>query len=120
MNKKTRTIIFIIAATVFNIVIFFAVFAAFFAFYIFIVAPYMLSDDGLSGFITPIMILIFVLAIVISFLVYRAALNRFFIKVDAEQYFDPLFVKQNRKKDKISKDTISDKQTVGASAPEKI
>jgi hypothetical protein len=99
MNKRKNTLIFIIVATVFNIVLFLAVFTAFFALYIFVLAPYMLSDDGLSGFITPIMLIMFVASIIISFLIYRVSLNHFFRKIDMETYFDPIFVKRQKQKD---------------------
>jgi hypothetical protein len=97
MNRKTNTVLFIIGATIYNIIVFLAVFTVFFMLYIFVVAPYMLGDDGLSGFITPVMLFIFALAIVISFLIYRVTIQFFFRKVDAEKYFDPVFAKQKPK-----------------------
>jgi hypothetical protein len=106
MTKKTNTLLFIIGATVFNILIFLAVFTVFFVLYIFVIAPYMLGDDGLSGFITPVMLFIFVLAIVLSFLIYRVSLNYFFKKVDIETHFDPLFAKRNGAKNKTTAQQI--------------
>ena len=92
MNKKTNTILFICAATLFNIITFFAVFLALFLIFL-VFSSKLLSDNGLSSLIAPIFIVIFVGAIALSFLIYRAVLGLFIRKVDTDQYFTPLFIK---------------------------
>ena len=83
MNKRTNTLLFILAGTVFNIVttmisfiILLVVYMRFFS--------NMLVESGL-----PIVI-IFILSIVISFVVYRQAVKIITKKVDMEKYFDPI------------------------------
>jgi hypothetical protein len=97
MGKKTNTIFFVLLATIFNIVVFFAVFVALMALYLFVIAPYLLSDSGLGTLATPFLAVTFVLSILFSFLIYRSAINLFFRKMDPEERFAPLFVKTPKK-----------------------
>jgi hypothetical protein len=98
MNKKTNTLIFIAGATLFNIIIFFAAFTALMFLYLFVIAPYLLGDDGLSGITSIVLIVFFVGSIVLSFFIYRIAINLFIKKINLEKYFDPVFININKKK----------------------
>jgi hypothetical protein len=91
MTKKGNTIIFLIAATGFNILLTVMIFVGlFFLFFIFI-RP-LISDNGIV-FALPV---IFVIAIFISFAVYRALLKRFLANFDMDKYFDTAFSLKKR------------------------
>ena len=86
MNKKVNTLLFVLGATLFNMLITVICFAALLLLYAKKIMP-VIPEDGRSwGF--P---LIFIAAIAISFFVYRLALKIFLKKVEAEKYFDPFF-----------------------------
>ncbi|MDR3301090.1 MAG: leader peptide processing enzyme [Spirochaetaceae bacterium] len=92
-RKKLNTVFFVLLATLFNLVVFFVVFVACMALYLLVIAPYLLSGSGLETLAAPFLAVIFILSIVLSFLIYRSAINYFFRKVDPEERFSPLFVK---------------------------
>ena len=93
MNKKANTILFILGATLFNIlvaVISFIGLTVLYARYIMALIPESSRAWGFS--------LIFIMSIIISFLVYRYLLKYLLKKIDVEKYFDPLFVRRYKKK----------------------
>jgi len=94
-DKRRNTLIFLGAATVFNILIFFLVFIACMFFYIYIVSPYVQSDDSLGALATPFLIVTFIVSIAVSFVVYRAALGLFSGKVDFDECFESFFTLEN-------------------------
>jgi lysylphosphatidylglycerol synthetase-like protein (DUF2156 family) len=93
MNKKVNTLLFILGATVFNVIV------AVISFIILIllcgrlVLP-RIPETGYSWAVS----LILLASIAISIFVYRIVLKFFLSKIDIEQYFDPLFVKHNIRK----------------------
>jgi len=92
MNKKLNTILFILGATLFNIivaVISFIIFAIIYARYIFPILPPAGQSWGFS--------LIFLSSIAVSIFVYRIVLKALLKKVEVEKYFDPLFVRRHKK-----------------------
>ncbi|MDR2864033.1 MAG: leader peptide processing enzyme [Spirochaetaceae bacterium] len=97
MDKKRNTIVFILLATVFNIIVFFIVFIALMALYLFVISPYLLSDGGFAGFTTAFLIVIFVLSIGLAFFIYRLAVNFFFKRINPEKHFAPLLTKSPKK-----------------------
>lgn len=86
MNKKVNTLLFVLGATVFNIVVTVACFMALLALYAKLLLP-VLPETGQAWAIP----LIFIAAIALSFLVYRLALKLLLKKVEVEKYFDPIF-----------------------------
>jgi lysylphosphatidylglycerol synthetase-like protein (DUF2156 family) len=93
MNKKVNTLLFILCATLFNVIvasISFLILAVLYAKFLIPIIP----ESGYSWAFT----LIFLAAIAISIFVYRLVLKYFLNKIDIEQYFDPLFVRRNIKK----------------------
>jgi hypothetical protein len=86
MNKKVNTLLFILGATVFNILITVVGFVALFLLYARFAAPHLPESAAAWGF--PV---IFIGSIAISFLVYRVVLKFLLKRVDAEKYFDPIF-----------------------------
>ena len=86
MSKKTNTLLFILGGTVFNIlitVIFFILFLVIYVKFFYSVLP-----ESAAAWVMPV---IFVAAIVVSFVVYRLGIKIIMKKVDMEKYFDPIF-----------------------------
>jgi membrane protein implicated in regulation of membrane protease activity len=95
MNKKTNTILFILGATLVNIVITLGAFLLLFVLLAAVVIPrFSLSPDVLAGGIP----LIFILSIFLSFVVYRAILKLITKRVEMEKYFDPIFMSKHKQK----------------------
>ena len=93
MNKKTNTVIFILVATVFNVIftlLCFLLLLLIFSQFLFPVLP----EDSVAWAL-PIL---FVLSIVASFFVYRILVKYLMKKVDVEKYFDPLFSRRPPRK----------------------
>jgi len=93
MNKKVNTLIFILAATVFNIIIAVISFVLLLLIYARFINP--IVPEGALSWVFP---LIFLASIAISIFVYRFVLKYFLAKVDMEKFFDPIFVKKNFRK----------------------
>lgn len=97
MSKKTNTLLFILGATAFNILTTIICFLLLLVVYARFVIPY-LQGAGVSeeaqawGF--PI---VFVGAIVLSFILYRIILKQIMKKYDLEKYFDPIFGRSRKK-----------------------
>ena len=92
MNKKMNTILFLLGATVFNVL------AALLSFIILMIlyANFILEMIPGSGQEWGFTI-IFILSIGISFLTYRAVIKFLIKKIDIEKYFDPIFVRKYKK-----------------------
>jgi len=86
MSKKTNTWLFILGATIFNMLVTIASF--FLLLFIYANTIMNLLPDESKAFGLPI---IFIAAIVAAFLIYRYALKFFLKKVEVEKYFDPIF-----------------------------
>jgi len=93
MNKKVNTILFILGATLFNVIVAIVTFIILLVIYAKFLFP-IIPQSGYSWVFT----LIFLASIAASIFVYRAVLKYFQKKIDIEHYFDPLFVKRNFKK----------------------
>ena len=94
MSKKSNTVIFLLVATVVNIVVTIVLFLALLVIYAKFFAN-LLPKDAASW----ILLLDFVVSIVGSFLVYRIAVKMIAKRWDFDKYFDPLFApKAYRKK----------------------
>jgi uncharacterized membrane protein len=86
MNKKMNTLLFILGATLFNIFVTIAAFLLLLALY----AKILLNSlpESARAWSIP---LIFIAAIIVSFVIYRFTLNLLLKKIDMERYFDPIF-----------------------------
>jgi len=93
MNKKVNTALFILGATVFNIMI--TVLS--FLLLLFLYAKFLLRllPQGAQAWSFPF---IFIAAIAISFFVYKFALGFLLKKIDVEKYFDPIINTRYRPK----------------------
>jgi len=89
MSKKTNTLLFILGATVFNIIITILFMLLLIVFFSAVLYPLLPQSSGV--WVIPV---IFVLSIVGSFLIYRLAIKILMKKVDMEKYFDPIFGKR--------------------------
>ncbi len=85
MSKKTNTVLFLIGATVFNIVVTIASFLVLIVLYGRLLAPNL--PEGIAAWGLPV---IFVAAIAIAFAAYRFAVKLLLKKVRAEDVFAPL------------------------------
>ncbi|MEW6565663.1 MAG: leader peptide processing enzyme [Spirochaetota bacterium] len=85
MNKKANTIVFMLVATLFNVIITVACFVLLLLLYGRLLAPLLPQETAAIGL--PI---VFIAAIVLSFVIYRYALKLFTKRFEAEKYFDPL------------------------------
>jgi len=93
MNKKVNSLLFILGATLFNVIVAAVSFIILIILYGKFIIP-ILPESGYGWAFS----LIFLASIVISIFVYRVVLKYLLNKIDVEQYFDPLFVKRNIKK----------------------
>jgi hypothetical protein len=93
MNKKVNTLLFILCATLFNIIVALISFIILTLLYIKFLMMLLPESSRTWGFTS-----IFLVAIGISFLVYRFVIKYFIDKIEIEKYFDPLFVRRHRGK----------------------
>ena len=92
MNKKTNTILFILGATLFNIIIAILCILLFTVLFSVSIAPHV-SEAAQAWSIS----FIFLAAIIASFFIYRFVLKHLMTKIDMEKYFDPIFGKNIKK-----------------------
>ncbi|MDR1352950.1 MAG: leader peptide processing enzyme [Treponema sp.] len=86
MGKKTNTFLFILAATIFNIVA--TVVCFFVLLLVFLKFLAHLLPETASAWVLPA---IFIGSIVLSFVFYRLALKLLLKKIDLDKHFSPLF-----------------------------
>ncbi|MCL2764796.1 MAG: leader peptide processing enzyme [Treponema sp.] len=92
MNKKVNTLLFILGATLFNVIVAVISFILLLIFYASFIAPIVPGSQAWA------VSLLFLAAIAVSIFVYRIVLKALLAKVDVEKYFDPLFVRRPGKK----------------------
>lgn len=92
MNKKTNTVLFLLGATIFNMVITVVSFLVLIILYGKFVAP--LVPEQVAAWGLPV---IFIAAILIAFVVYRLAVKLLLSKIDADKVFDPLIKPRHRR-----------------------
>ncbi|MFP3041307.1 hypothetical protein LQZ19_05740 [Treponema primitia] len=85
-NKKTNTLLFILAATVANILITIISFFVFYLLYALLIKPWLPENSTIWC-----LALIFLIALVVSFITYQKLVKLFMKKVDVQKYFDPIF-----------------------------
>ncbi|MCL2801723.1 MAG: leader peptide processing enzyme [Treponema sp.] len=92
MNKKINTLLFVLGATLFNIIVALASFVLLLIFYVRVLHPVIQTGQDWA------FALIFLFSIAISIIVYRIVLKILIEKVNVEKYFDPIFVRKGSKK----------------------
>jgi len=93
MNKKINTILFVLGATVFNILI--TVLSFFLLLILYANVLVKILPQGAHAWSFP---LIFIASLVISFFVYKIVLSHLVKKIDVEKYFDPIIRSRYRQK----------------------
>jgi hypothetical protein len=86
MSKKTNTLLFILGATIFNVITTAACFLALLLLYAQFLVPLIPEGGQAWGFPA-----IFIAAIALSFVIYRFALKFLLKKIAVEKYFEPIF-----------------------------
>jgi hypothetical protein len=86
VNKKTNTLLFILAATLANITLTLLSFLIFYLLYAVLLAPRLPADS-----VIWCLALIFLIALAATFIVYQALLKLFMKKVIVQKYFDSIF-----------------------------
>lgn len=92
-NRKLNSVLFVLGATVMNILVMIGAFAILFMLHIRFLAP--LVSQDLSLWIT---VGILIVSILMSYFLYHLFIKWFSRRVDMEKYFDPLFRVGGRKK----------------------
>jgi len=92
MNKRINTLLFVLGATVFNIVITVISFIGLMFLYVKLVIPLTSEASQPWGFI-----IVFMASLAVSFVVYRFLFKFLLKKIDIEKYFDPLFARRYKK-----------------------
>ena len=102
MSKKTNTLLFILGATVVNIlttilcfIILFAIFASFIV-PVFIGPQADPESEIVSTTYTWGLLICFIGAIVLSFVLYRLVLKLIMKKIDFDKHFDPIFGRRRK------------------------
>ena len=90
MNKKVNTVLFMVGATLFNVIVMIAIF----------VVLFLLYGRFLAGAISPqigqvIIIVLFIGAIALTYVIYHRIIKWISNKWNLDDYFDPIF---NRRK----------------------
>ncbi|GAB6393399.1 MAG: leader peptide processing enzyme [Treponematales bacterium] len=91
MSRKSNTVLFITAATVFNILVTFGAFTGLLLFYGYVIVPALPPQAEHWG-----LPFIFLLAVAFSFAIYRLFLNLLTKKVDMQKHFGPVFRQPGR------------------------
>jgi hypothetical protein len=91
MNKKVNTLLFVLGATLFNIIVTVLCFVGLLLLYAKFVMTFLPEENRSWGF--PV---IFIGAIVLSFFIYRFILKLLMKKIEMEKYFDPIFGRKHK------------------------
>ena len=85
MNKKTNTVLFLLGATVFNLLTVFLLLTLGI-----ILVSFVLQGKDPGGMGSLLLFLVFLLSVGGSFFIYHRAVKYLSRKIDIERYFDPL------------------------------
>ncbi|MDR3303805.1 MAG: leader peptide processing enzyme [Treponema sp.] len=94
MSKKTNTLLFMLGATVFNILVVIVTFIVLILVYAKFVMPRLPNSESAASWGLPV---IFIASIAASFVLYRVVIKQIIKRIDMEKYFDPLFSRKPRK-----------------------
>jgi len=85
MNKKANTALFVLGATVFNLVIMALLF------FVPLILLSLIFGERLAGVFGVLSIVLFFAALVGSFFVYGFVMKKVSARVDMDKYFEPIF-----------------------------
>lgn len=86
MNKRLTTVLFLLGATVLNVILVVAVFLI-----LLFIPPLILGNELLQTQLQSIIPVIFVLSLVGAFLIYRFILKQVQKRIDLSKYIEPFF-----------------------------
>lgn len=92
MNKKANTILFVIAATVANLILMAVVFTALLVGVSFAFQSVLTPQIG-----TVVLGVVFVATILITYFIYHKSVKKLSEKYDFEQYFEPIFSRKQHR-----------------------
>jgi uncharacterized SAM-binding protein YcdF (DUF218 family) len=92
MNKRLNTVLFIIGATIANIIVMMVIFLVLFVVFGRFLAPHIPANIGVY-----ILMVLFVLSIVATYFIYHRVVRWLASKYDLENYFGPIFPRRGRK-----------------------
>jgi membrane protein YdbS with pleckstrin-like domain len=93
MNKRVNTVLFILAATVANILVMMVIFLLLFVLFGRFLAPQIPPNIGVY-----VLMVLFVLSIVATYFIYHRAVRWLSSKYELEKYFGPIFPRRGDKK----------------------
>ena len=93
MNKKLNTALFMIGATIFNLVLLFVLIVV-----VMVVISALFRDRLSPSVMSILLIVVFLAAMVGSFLIYNQLVKFIARKIDMEKYFLPLFKRRPPKR----------------------
>lgn len=91
MNKRVNTVLFVVGASVVNVIIMLVLFLGLFVVFARFVAPSL--SPGANQLI---MVLIFVISIAATYFIYHRMVRWLSTKIEMDKYFDPIFGKRRR------------------------
>ena len=92
MNKRVNTLLFILGATIANIIMMMVVFLVMFFVFGRFVAPHIPPNVG-----AYILMGLFVVSIVVTYFIYHRVVKKLSEKYDLEKYFGPIFPRRSGK-----------------------
>jgi hypothetical protein len=92
MNKKVNTVLFIIGATIANLVIMLGIFLT-----LIVLVGYIMPEDAAPGAISAVFMVIFLGSLVASYFIYQRLIALLSKKIDMEKYFHPIFRPRGKK-----------------------
>lgn len=90
MNKKVNTVLFIIGATLLNVLVIFIIYLS--SIYIFA----QVYNEGMANYVEIINMVFFIGSIIISFIFYRFILKFISKKIDMNKYFEPILSRKRK------------------------
>jgi hypothetical protein len=90
MNKKVNTVLFILGATIFNVLV---IGILYFICYALLILVY---NESMNSFIEIVFMGIMLGSIVGGFFIYRVVLKIISKKIDMDKYFEPLFSRRKK------------------------
>lgn len=86
MNKKANTLLFILGATVVNVLVTLVLFVA-----LFVLVGYFLAPVLPESVTSILVMVVFIASIAGTYFIYHAVVKLLAKKIDMEKYFDPIF-----------------------------
>jgi uncharacterized SAM-binding protein YcdF (DUF218 family) len=93
MNRKLNTVLFILGATVANIIMMMVIFLVLFVLFGRFLAPQIPGNIGVYG-----LMVLFIVSIIATYFIYHRVVRWLSNKYELEKYFGPIFPKRGGKK----------------------